>query len=110
MKINFKTILIIFLVALLGSGLGTYGVLAFYKSDSKNSVLDQDTNVVINEVQYANMEKSDYTWPSIRRSIPLLRSNVRFRPRPLRTSSSSAGQQRALLPAQASSSLMTATS
>ena len=61
MKINFKTILIIFLVALLGSGLGTYGVLAFYKSDSKNSVLNQDSNVVINEVQYTNMEKSDYT-------------------------------------------------
>ena len=61
MKINIKTILIIFLVALLGSGLGTYGVLTVYKSNSNNSVLSQDSNVIINEVQYTNMEKSDYT-------------------------------------------------
>ena len=61
MKINFKTILIVFLVALLGSGLGTYGVLSLYNGKTDNSTVSQDSSVVINEVQYTNMEKSDYT-------------------------------------------------
>ena len=60
MKINIKAILIIFLVALLGSGLGTYGVLAFTKGNSNNSSSTQDSSVVINEVQYTSMEKSNY--------------------------------------------------
>lgn len=59
MKFNFKIILIIFLVALLGSGLGTFGVLSLYNSDIKDS--GNTSNVVINEVEYTNVKKSDYT-------------------------------------------------
>ena len=60
MKINIKSVLIIFLVALLGSGLGTYGVLSYY-TQKNGSPVDTDSNVVINEVEYTNIEKSDYT-------------------------------------------------
>ena len=60
MKLNFKFILIIFLVALLGSGLGTFGVLSLYNSTIKNDNVNT-SNVVINKVEYTNVEKSDYT-------------------------------------------------
>ena len=59
MKVNVKTILIIFLVALLGSGLGTFGVLSYYTQ--KNGSPVKNDNIVINEVEYTNIEKSDYT-------------------------------------------------
>ena len=59
MKINIKSILIIFLVALLGSGLGTYGVMSYYTQKNGNPV--KADNVVINEVEYTSVEKSDYT-------------------------------------------------
>lgn len=60
MKLNFKMILIIFLVALLGSGLGTFGVLSLYNSNIKDNDKATD-NVIINEVEYTSIEKSDYT-------------------------------------------------
>lgn len=59
MKVNIKTVLIIFLVALLGSGLGTFGVLSYYTQ--KNGSPVQSDNVVINEVEYTNVEKTEYT-------------------------------------------------
>lgn len=58
MKVNIKSIIIIFLVALLGSGLGTFGVMSMYNRDNKGNT---GSSVVVNEVQYTNLEKSDYT-------------------------------------------------
>lgn len=58
MKTNVKNLIIVFLVALLGSGLGTFSVLSYY--NSKNTTTSNNTNnVVINEVDYTNYEKSD---------------------------------------------------
>lgn len=59
MKLNFKAIIIVFLVALLGSGLGTFGVLSFYNGNIENSKGHSD--VVLNEVAYTSIEKGDYT-------------------------------------------------
>ena len=59
MKVNVKTVIIIFLVALLGSGLGTFGVLSYYTQKNGNPI--ENDNVVINEVEYTNVEKSDYS-------------------------------------------------
>ena len=61
MKINVKTIIIIFLVALLGSSIGTFGMLSFYNNNINKVVDEPNDNVIINEVQYTNIEKSDYT-------------------------------------------------
>ena len=58
MKVNLKNIIIIFLVALLGSGLGTFGVMSLYNKEHKGS---SEANVVVNEVEYTNIEKTDYT-------------------------------------------------
>jgi serine protease Do len=58
MKINFKNILIIFLVALLGSGLGTFSVMSLYNKEHKSS---GESSVIVNEVEYTGIEKSDYT-------------------------------------------------
>ena len=60
MKINVKTIIILFLVALLGSGIGTFGVLSYYDHNIRD-INETEDNVVINEVEYTNIEKSDYT-------------------------------------------------
>ncbi|MDO4199044.1 MAG: trypsin-like peptidase domain-containing protein [Erysipelotrichaceae bacterium] len=57
MKINFKSLMIIFLVAILGSSLGTFGVLSLYNKNTPT----QDTNLVINEVDYLNTVTSDYS-------------------------------------------------
>ena len=57
MKMNFKHILVIFLVALLGSGLGTFGVMSYYNRSNTPS----SGTVVVNEVEYTNVEKSDFT-------------------------------------------------
>ncbi len=59
MKLNFKAIIIVFLVALLGSGLGTFGVLSFYNSSMESNKGHSD--VVLNEVAYTSIEKGDYT-------------------------------------------------
>lgn len=61
MRINVKTIIIVFLVALLGSGLGTFGMLALYNSTIKEVEVEPKDNVVINEVKYTSIEKPDYT-------------------------------------------------
>lgn len=58
MKLNFKNILIIFLVALLGAGLGTFGVLELYNKDHKNS---GKSDITIHQVQYTDIKKNDYT-------------------------------------------------
>lgn len=59
MKISFKTLMIIFLVALLGSSVGTFGVISLYKKNAP--ILDDQTNLVINEVEYTNVVTSDYS-------------------------------------------------
>lgn len=58
MKMSFRNIVIIFLVALLGSGLGTFGVMSYYTNKDGNA---KTGNVVINEVEYTSIEKNDYT-------------------------------------------------
>ena len=58
MKINVKSMIIIFLVALLGSGLGTFSVMSIYNKEHKGGT---ESSVVVNEVEYANIEKTDYT-------------------------------------------------
>lgn len=60
MKINLKSLIILFLVALLGSGIGTFGVLSFYDHNIR-SISENDDNVILNEVEYTNIEKTDYT-------------------------------------------------
>lgn len=59
MKFNFKNILIIFLIALLGSGLGTFGVIELYRNN-KNEITTNDP-LIINEVDYANKKENNYT-------------------------------------------------
>ena len=59
MKLNIKSIIIIFLVAMLGSGLGTFGVMSYYNNKVSNT--NGNTNVTVNEVEYTNIQKSDYT-------------------------------------------------
>lgn len=59
MKINIKTLIIIFLVALLGAGLGTYGFLSLYISNNPKKF--SSSNIQINEVSYTNKEKTNYT-------------------------------------------------
>ena len=61
MKMNFKMIIIIFLVALLGSGLGTFGIISYFNHNISNVTTTVPNNVVINEVEYTSIEKSDYT-------------------------------------------------
>lgn len=57
MKINFKTLIIVFLVALLGAGIGTYAILSTYTANNKL----EHNSVVINEVEYSDIQKNDYT-------------------------------------------------
>ncbi|MDO4940126.1 MAG: trypsin-like peptidase domain-containing protein [Erysipelotrichaceae bacterium] len=59
MKINFKTLLVVFLVALLGAGLGTYGMMEFYNKTHPNQNIIPENNV-ISEVQYAEGAKTDF--------------------------------------------------
>jgi len=55
-KLNFKTIIVIFLVALLGAGIGTFGVLSINKEyQTKNA------NELISSVEYLDIQKNDYT-------------------------------------------------
>ena len=58
MKLSSKSLIIIFLTAILGSGIGTFGVLSYYNSTHKFTA---GSNVVVNEVEYTSIEKSDYT-------------------------------------------------
>lgn len=61
MNINFKTMLIIFLVALLGAGVGTFGVLSFYESKTPQIETKENNEVIINEVKYNDIVRTDYT-------------------------------------------------
>lgn len=61
MKLSFKTILIIFLVALLGGGLGTFGVLEVYKNGSHTTNSTNSNTTVINEVNYGEKQETNYT-------------------------------------------------
>ena len=58
MKINFKNIIIIFLVALLGGGIGTYGVMNIYKQNNKR-MFDQPAQ--ISSVQYGEKKETNFT-------------------------------------------------
>lgn len=59
MNINFKSILIIFLVAMLGAGVGTFGVLELFSKEKMP--LNQKTELTIEEVHYNDIQKTDYT-------------------------------------------------
>lgn len=59
MKFNFKTILIIFLIALLGSGLGTFGVIEIYRNNINSEIANEP--LVINEVEYTNKQENNYS-------------------------------------------------
>lgn len=59
MKINFKTLLVVFLVALLGAGIGTYGMMEFYNKTHPNQNIKPESTV-ISEVQYADGAKTDF--------------------------------------------------
>ena len=61
MKINFKNIIIIFLVALLGAGLGTFGVLGFYKTNNSQIKEDENYKLNINEVTYSKKDETNYS-------------------------------------------------
>ena len=59
MKLGFKQIIIIFLVALLGGACGTYGIYELtYKTTDTNS--SSDTSSITTEVQYSNNETGVY--------------------------------------------------
>ena len=60
MKFNFKTIIIIFLVGLLGGIIGTFGVIEINKK-TDNKIIEEDSSVVLHTVDYPKIEKSDYT-------------------------------------------------
>ena len=60
MKFSFKNIIVIFLVGLLGGIIGTFGVLEINKTTG-NKVIEQDSSIVINKVEYPTIEKSNYT-------------------------------------------------
>lgn len=59
MKLNFKNILIIFLVALLGAGIGTFGILEIYKNNAEQEVKNEP--IQINTVNYNNKQENSYT-------------------------------------------------
>lgn len=57
MKINFKSLLIIFLVALLGAGLGTFGVISVFENEKQK----HNDPLNISEVTYNNKQETNYT-------------------------------------------------
>jgi len=59
MKLNFKTILIIFLVALLGAGIGTFGVMSIYTKESNKNA--QNDPIEISTVDYNNKQETNFT-------------------------------------------------
>lgn len=60
MKVNFKTIVIIFLVGLLGGICGTFGVIEINKNTG-NKIIESDSVVNLTTVEYPELEKSDYS-------------------------------------------------
>lgn len=59
MKLNFKTLLIIFLIALLGAGIGTVGVMEVYKNADSNKT--QNDPITISTVDYNNKQENSFT-------------------------------------------------
>lgn len=59
MKLGFKNIIIIFLVALLGAGLGTVGVMEAYKNSKENETANEPLEIV--PVEYNNKQENSYT-------------------------------------------------
>ena len=57
MRFNFKSLLIVFLVALLGAGLGTFGIMSVYKKYDTSA----NNQTVINKVNYNNKQETNYT-------------------------------------------------
>ena len=60
MKMNFKNIVIIFLVGLLGGVCGTFGVLEINKNTG-NKIIEEDSSVVLTTTEYPKIEKTDYS-------------------------------------------------
>lgn len=60
MRLNFKTLFIIFLVALIGGVCGTFAVLEVNKATG-NKIIEQDSAVTVSTVNYPSIEKSNYT-------------------------------------------------
>lgn len=60
MRINFKTILIIFLVALLGGALGTYGALEISKTQNQAVETEATNNEVVQQVSYVKENEGAY--------------------------------------------------
>ena len=60
MKLNFKNILIIFLVGLLGGVCGTFGVLEINKATG-NKIINTTSSVSVSTVDYPEVEETDYT-------------------------------------------------
>ena len=58
-KLGFKNILIIFLVALLGGGIGTFGVINIYKTNNEQVV--SAPPVTSNVVSYNTKKETNYT-------------------------------------------------
>lgn len=58
MKFSIKNIIIVFLVALLGAGLGTFGVMTIFNGTPANK---KDSSIVINEISYTEKPNNDYT-------------------------------------------------
>lgn len=61
MKLGFKNILIIFIVALLGAGVGTYGILNVYNQNNAKQETTENEPIVINNVEYNNKQETNYT-------------------------------------------------
>ncbi|MDO5439940.1 MAG: trypsin-like peptidase domain-containing protein [Erysipelotrichaceae bacterium] len=60
MRLNFKTVIIIFIVGLLGGICGTFGILEINKQTG-NKIIEEDSSIVVNTVEYPTIEKSDYS-------------------------------------------------
>ncbi len=58
MKLNIKTVLIIFLVALLGSGIGTFGIMELKEKETKANSL---SNLEVQQISYDPVSQTDYT-------------------------------------------------
>lgn len=60
MKMSFKNLFIVFLVALIGGVVGTFGVIEINKVTG-NKIIEEDSKVVITTVEYPSVEKTNYT-------------------------------------------------
>lgn len=61
MKLGFKNILIIFIVALLGAGIGTYGMLNAYNQNTSKEDANENDPIVLNQIEYNNKQETNYT-------------------------------------------------